>query len=117
MKENPKEHRRGLITEAELRRAFTFFNKYYFDGKLHNPYEIKFKKLASNDGASKRCDRGYYIHIEEGLRRFPNFAIITLLHEMAHVARQDIMYPDGHGMQYSAEIIRLFNAGAYEGLL
>lgn len=106
-------------TDKWLRRRFRFYNKKFFDNSIEEPEIIVFIPLLK-----EKCD-GYTrwlsqhptrLEIDDSLRNHPCLTNIVILHEMAHL-KLGPSYLEDHGMLYGAEIVRLFNAGAYEGLL
>lgn len=115
--------KRKVMTDRELELAFLFFNIHFFDAKLQKPNVIKFGRFTKHedierDGVLQENEKGAQIIIAEDLKYFGNMAILALIHEMAHLKlRTSMTLPGGHGMIFDAEIVRLFNAGAYEGLL
>ncbi len=115
-----KKKRREPITTRELELAFEFHNEHFFGGKLAPP-KVEFvsaKTLDDKDGLTSVGEHGLVIQISSQLRHFPNLCMIVFLHELAHIAQWGTnTLPGAHGMIFSAEIVRLFNAGAYEGLL
>jgi hypothetical protein len=112
-----------ILTNKDLQRLFRKFNKQYFQGRLDPRTVIRFADIEDGDEgeASEFCTsnihgNGGKILINLAYKKFPNAAIITLGHEMVHISLGGD-YLQSHGDRFSAEIVRLWNFGFYEGLL
>lgn len=62
------------------------------------------------------------IEIKKNLNSHPDLVMIVLLHEMVHaylgaVGHVGYSHDKGHGGRFHVEIDKLFQKGAYEGLL
>jgi hypothetical protein len=120
------------ITNKTLRKTFDRLNQRYFGGALKDPPTLKFEDLSEDEGEGKQeygaegtCDIDG-IRIEETLRIHPDLMILILMHEMVHWKLRDWevgtmpsleIITGGHGPAFKQEIYRLWNSGAYEGLL
>jgi hypothetical protein len=105
-----------------LKKSFDLYNDWYFDNRIPANTVVEFGKTARDSDGTFKFATGK-ITINEKLKGRNNLVLICLLHEMAH-ARLQHTYIGGtlgddphHGMIYQAELVRLFNAGAYDGLL
>ncbi len=109
----------AAVTNKELRSEYRRLNERFFGGSLPEDTTVRFGDLEDED------EDGYCaedeIVIDKDLRKHGDLASIILLHEMTHLSLGPSYrgYPsdDGHGMRFQAEIVRLFEAGAYDGLL
>ncbi len=104
------------MTDAKLRTFFHQYNRQYFGGQLEEPRVIRFADMKS-DGLTTTCSQfPTRVEIDRHLRRHASCVKITLLHEMVHlkIGRDCLKH---HGIRFAAELVRLFNAGAYDGLL
>jgi hypothetical protein len=110
------------VKDSKLRWYFHNYNIQFFQGKIPPSTPVFFVKNLKR--GRTRCDGLHEgvtgsIKIDESLREHESLAVIVLIHEMAH-AYLDIKGCsdfDDHGMIYQAELVRLFNAGGYTGLL
>lgn len=118
-----------IINPQGLKQAFAFFNAQFFSNRIPGSLNVVFMKNCGYKSKGKWIPAdGYFDHatdsivIDEGLKEFPDFTAITLLHEMVHADlrfRGHVGYPvdNGHGTTFHGEITRLIKAGAYDGLL
>jgi hypothetical protein len=132
----PKETRAQTLEKKRcddnwLKKDFMHLNAQFFDNRLPGSMTVRFKdKIGHYNEHSKQWDipDGYFswkedtIYVDRSLEYSPDSCTITLLHEMVHADlrfRGYIGYDidGGHGMIFKAEIMRLINAGAYDGLL
>lgn len=110
------------LTDADLKKLFKSFNEKYFDNQVPEPQSIRFADMTSDevgaDGSSTIYSSrvGGEIKVNKAFARHHNSALLTLLHEMVH-HKLGAEYVNGHGYRFGAEITRLWNVGAYEGLL
>lgn len=115
-------------TDAELRAWFEYANDRFFGGEISLATKIEFA-VGVFDRSEKEPGDGHYIpnkmliQIDESLRgRNRQWQVITL-HEMAHAylfqtkGYVGYCYHKGHGMVFQGELCRLFQIGAYDGLL
>lgn len=113
--------RKYLMDDEWLQHQFkTLKRQFFFDILI--PVTCEFGKPNKDDGDHPfffgyYCSGSQTITVNEAFRGFTNTAIETLLHEMIHVKLVAQGYRGDHGMRFQAEIVRLFEAGAYEGLL
>ena len=110
------------MKDSKLRQYFNNYNTQFFQDKLPSTTPLFFVKNLKR--GRERCDAMYSsttgsIKIDESLRDHENLAVICLVHEMAHAYLyiKGCSEFDDHGMIYQAELVRLFNAGCYDGLL
>lgn len=114
-----------------LKKSFIRLNCNFFDNRLPGSMTVKFEsKIGRYDEDKKEwiIPDGYFdwradtIIVDQSLQYSPDSVMITLLHEMAHADLRFRGYTGydedgGHGMIFKGEIVRLINAGAYDGLL
>ncbi len=110
------------VTDARLRKFFTTYNDMYFDNKVPQNTQVTFGKTTRGSDGNFLRKEGKIV-IDVSIYDHDSLALICLLHEMIH-AKLESTYVGGassedgiHGMIYQAEIVRLFHAGAYDGLL
>lgn len=110
------------ITNKDLRASFKIFNNRFFDGRINLP--ITNVRFADNEDCedSDGLFTGDEILVHQDLKKHPDFAMITLLHEMVHAdLRQDgyvgYQHDGGHHTRFYGGLDRLYKAGAFEGLL
>ena len=117
-----------VVTNNNLQETFNTFNARFFGGRLNPGIKVMFKKDLRVGGKKSRFADAmwlpeiFQIWISDRFSRSEPASYISLLHEMVHV---DIMetyvgqeWGQGrHGMIFLAEHVRLFKAGAYDGLL
>jgi hypothetical protein len=110
------------MDDRKLKKLFDSLNQNYFDDKIPPSTQVVFGKTTKNaDGNYRPIENKIVIH--SSLKKHDILTTICVLHEMAH-AKLNAVYVGGnysddphHGMIYQAELVRLFNAGAYDGLL
>lgn len=113
------------MTEKELTRKYTIFNKKFFDGKLPANIPIVFADMskAQDDGLCTTFHgQGmaplHTIYLDSGLKDHGAVQQMLLLHEMAHAK----LYPDGGhetkqaDQAFNEEMIRLAFRGAFQGI-
>ena len=92
------------MTGRDLAKLFNHFNQTYFRGRLPRYGDVVDR--MTNLGEAGHCNpKSKVIRIQRGLGE--SQSISTLLHEMAHAVT-----PDGHGMPWKREMIRLRSFGA-----
>lgn len=93
---------------------FKLYNKCYFDDRIPQPHSIQFSNLDIH----KACGmtKAGSIYIDSGLKKYPRLAEIILIHEAVHLMLGS-EYHTSHGMRFQAELVRLWNEGAYDGVL
>lgn len=105
-------------TDERLQYEFDKLNERFFDNRLVHIW-ARFEDIRP-DGMYSVITKE--IVIDSKLRQHFSLVCIVLLHEMAHANLDCLGYrgyleDGGHGMVYQAELARLFQAGAYDGLL
>jgi hypothetical protein len=107
---------------------FDSLRETFFDNRIAPGVEVRFVpskqlKVDKKNGSDAVWNPGTReIHIDEMYARSEPMTAILLIHEMAHAALEPTYVGQSsgegaHGMIYQAELVRLFNAGAYDGLL
>ena len=110
------------MKETKLQKAFEGLNSHYFDGKVPISTKVVFGEPTRNADAHYDKKRNEIV-INKVIRDHDTLVLICLLHEMIHAKLESTYVGSAssddpfHGMIYQAEIVRLFNAGAYDGLL
>ena len=101
-------------SHISLRRLYNFYNRKYFDGELPKDIEIIWHPCDDNNGRSDNL-KGKIprIWIDPSIQAQPKFVRIVMLHECLHIKNPRM----NHGKVFKQEIKRLFEAGAYDGLL
>lgn len=117
------------FTVDSLRKGFTYLNNRFFNDEIPPSIKLGFMPNCGfeSNGKWENVDAFYSeddhtIMIDSHISYSSSNVSIALLHEMAHAYLHTKGYrgyskDHGHGMMYQAEIARLFNAGAYDGLL
>lgn len=109
------------LTNKDLKILYGTLNQRFFDGRLDPKVKVSFDdELYDDGGEGEYVIAERRIRIDSGLRRYPDFATIALLHEMIHVEYpKHFSYPNtqSHGMVFHARMADLFSRGAYDGLL
>jgi hypothetical protein len=101
------------------------FNDAFFDNRIcFRGWEVRFatnQECGGNYGTMNPKKRAIFIN--KDIRRMRTVVHIILLHEMPHLLLYQqgyIGYPGdtgGHSVRFHAEMDRLYQIGAYEGLL
>ncbi len=111
-----------MTNEKELQKTFRIFNDRYFNNRIPSHTKVRYGKPKKNADAHYDPNTNEII-INKDLAEHNTIVFICLLHEMVH-AKLDTTYIGSavdenphHGMIFQAEIYRLVNAGAYDGLL
>jgi hypothetical protein len=117
------------FTVEDLRKGFTYLNNRFFNGEISPSIKLGFMPNCGFEdrGEWVNVDAFYHeedhaIMIDSHIAYSSSNVSIALIHEMAHAylhlkGYKGYSKDHGHGMMYQAEIARLFNAGAYDGLL
>jgi hypothetical protein len=109
------------MSNKDLQMAYATLNERFFDNRLDPEVKVLFdNELYDDGGEGEFCKSERTIRIDSGLRKYPDYATATLLHEMVHVEYPNhVSYENdsGHGMVFKARIVDLFNRGAYDGIL
>ena len=106
-----------------LAKSYTSYNDHYHNNTLPDNITVRFgKPLNGSDAHWDPTARE--IVVDTALNVHDALALICLHHEMAHVKMHMDGYVGGtvvedshHGMRYQAELNRLYQWGAYDGLL
>lgn len=122
-----KRKKKFQLNNKDLRRMFMYNNHRFFNNQIPDHIAVVFGKVKHYPDLKDAS--GFYDHseqkivIDEVLSSFGKSTETIVLHEMAHAR----LVMDGylgntdsgerHGMRFQAEIVRLFNAGSYDGLL
>lgn len=109
------------LTNKQLKTAFLNLNDRFFDGKISELTIVKFGDIKE-DGLFQSDTQFGCIQINKRLKAHPDFVTLVLLHEMVHAYLAAIGHlgyemDKGHGSRFHVEIDRLYQKGAYEGLL
>lgn len=110
-----------IKNDKYLETLFVYFNAKFFNNEIKIPDKIKFKKNLKAgkdkcDGLFREKNGKTEIYLDEGMKQFPAYCQITLLHEMTHAATK-CESEISHNYRFGAEIVRLFNNGAYDDLI
>jgi len=105
-------------TDKKLQKQFDELNERFFGYRLE-AITVQFAKISPDGLFNMRTKE---IKLNDGLRKFPVLGLTVLLHEMAHAdldlhGYRGYLRDGGHGMLFQAELNRLYQAGAYDGLL
>lgn len=113
-------------TNKMVQKWYNEFNSRFFEGRLPPDIEVRF--AVTDDDKDQLGDdcAGVYVHslklilLDSYIREYWKVLKYSLLHEMVHVRWPDhVSHEDtaDHGMIFQREIVRLFEAGGYDGLL
>lgn len=112
-------------TDKWLQQRMDIYNREYFNSAIPSDIKTRFGKTDKHHDAHYNFKRRE-IMIAKELNGHDTAVLIALLHEMAHAALEKHGYVGTahepsqvslHGMLFQAEIVRLFNTGAYDSLL
>ena len=104
-----------------LQRAYSRFNRLYFDNDLPKDAVIQWANLEGLDRwaqcifcgkSARRFDR-VYIEISEELRYCSRTALFSLLHEMSHLQPPCVVT---HGKEFDRRMLSLAKRGAFTGI-
>ena len=123
-----KKYKLDILNDSKLQYMFNCLNDTFFKGRIAPGVRALFvptrllKRSKKNAVDARWLSDIREIHIDAVYARSEPMSAILLLHEMAHAALDGTYIGQatddpGHGMIYQAELVRLFNAGAYDGLL
>ena len=107
-------------SNPQLCRWYSRYREQYFGDRLPPPHcvSLRFEHPEEDqDGCVMEDSEGaglFHVQIDPALRAFKSLAKIVLLHEMAHVSIWPIRK---HGKGFKQVLERLWEAGAYRGLL
>lgn len=100
-----------------LRRYYLHLNRKWFNGELPLDVIVTWEPCDNAWGELFTLGSGrLHITLDTGLRGMQEFMLITLLHEMAHIALGGPNYGHKHGRRWRAEMRRLAAAGAFDEL-
>lgn len=99
-----------MPSSTELRRAYAFYNKRYFEGQLPDKMVVKWSRSLKGYG----CFNDNGIRLAYWMKSHWMLWNITLLHEMAHVATDSEKAE--HGPRWNREMHRLARIGAFDKL-
>jgi len=108
-----------MISHSRAIRWYRKYNKLYFVNKLNNNPTIIFEHIEGKDEKAAQAYKEKSGNVEIVLNPFHahdwNYVRQSILHEMAHIS----IWPKGktHNYLFDAEIDRLYQLGAYKGLL
>jgi len=110
-----------LTTSVGLSNQYLRYNKKYFLGRLPRIGVLWRKPYDSNHAAEfvTYTDGVEVILINPKLKRFENYTLQTMLHEMCHVKLRNHPNPKvctGHGKLFHKEMLRLAKLGAFRSL-
>src|SRR5208282_4587075 len=102
------------MTEKELAKLYTRYNKKHFDAKLPQEIPIKLIDMSSTDDGGLHTGLQYHglrldnIYLDSTFKEYGTLLRFFLLHEMAHAK----LFPqpegtDPHGQEFDDEMIRL----------
>ena len=109
-----KHTKRVYASNALLRQWYLHLNKKHFGNRLPKDLPVVFSKQKETAGITTfhpQTNRPLYIQINKLARAGFATTMLTLLHEMCHVA---IPHVRGHGPRFQAEMQRLAKAGAFK---
>ena len=101
------------LSHQELRRWFLIYNRKYFGNKLPRETDALFAPVEGHHAFIEDTDGAVTLQIDTRYAVDAKLWKLSLLHEMAHYSSGDWK----HGVKFHIEIARLFEAGAYKGLL
>ncbi len=113
-------------TNKTLQEWYNHFNSRFFEGRLPPDIEVRFARTEDDKVQLGNDCMGSYIHAfklilqDDRLCTYWKVLQMNLLHEMVHVRYPEHVsqkHTEDHGMLFHNEIVRLFNIGAYDGLL
>lgn len=106
---------------------YAYYNRKFFANRLPPPVYIGFRRPTKGDcmvGETSALLHGEllvvgYVRIHPVLRRLDALVLSTVLHEMIHIelVRKRLPARCKRNPYFTAELHRLFEKGAYEGLL
>ena len=98
------------MKKSKLEKAFSQYNKKYFQGKLLNPPK---SKVCWAELGPLGVQEGNVIYMNKKYRTTDSIWRPTLLHEMVHMYMPKNVW---HGPRFQKEMLRLAKAGAFNGL-
>jgi hypothetical protein len=93
----------------DLRKLYRQYNHQYFDNKLPKDTRIGWGRPRSEMAYLSVDD---IIVIHEDIKNWPRVVMMCLLHEMVHMATNDV----GHGRVWQRGMMRLARKGAFRNL-
>lgn len=109
------------MTNAQLKKLYLKFNKRFFDNRLDKDMVVTFEHDLEDEETGQELNGiqfGDEVILNESLKLVGmDYISIILLHEMVHADLPDYNPADIHGPLFQAKVVRLFEKGAYDGLL
>ena len=97
----------------DLRRYYRTANRLYFHNKLPKDIPLQFARIKDRGVTLVLNNKvALVIKINEDLRSWQAITIMTVLHEMLHVERPELL---GHKWQFDRRMLRLAKLGAFDG--
>jgi SprT-like family protein len=113
-------------TNKMLQDWYNEFNSRFFEGRLPPDIEVRFATSEDDKDQLGNDCMGVYVHARKlilqdyGMREYWKMLKTNLLHEMVHALFPDHVShkeTEDHGMVFQYQIVKLFEKGAYDGLL
>lgn len=100
-----------------LKETYLFFNSRYFRGKLPDIPVVwvnhdKGKWMARSCFDAKTSEP-LFIQMKSYLKKIPNVAQLTLLHEMVHIEQAKVPHKQMHGRKFQKRMKQLAEVGAF----
>ena len=118
-----RKNKRSRYTNTWLRKQFDQLNHYFFDDRIPSNIKVKFDSFYGDTANGTWGIKDHLLTVNPEMKRAGEpLILVILLHEMVHAdleyrGYRGYPYEGGHGMRFQAELVRLFNAGAYDGNL
>jgi hypothetical protein len=115
--------KRIKFTNAWLRKQFEHLNYRFFGNRIPQTVKVEFANLTKERANGTWSLLEGMIRIDGPMKKVGELMILLiLLHEMIHADLEYQGYKGypcdaGHGMRFQGELVRLWNAGAYDGNL
>lgn len=102
------------------------FNSRFFQGRLPPDVEVRFATSEDDKDQLGRESMACYVHAsrvilhDPHLRDYWKVLKMNLIHEMVHALLPDHVSheeTEDHGMVFHHQIVKLFELGAYDGIL
>jgi hypothetical protein len=120
---NRDKRKKIKFTDIWLRKQFEHLNYRFFSNRIPSTIKVKYADLTKDNANGIWSMEEAELLIDPCLKKVGELlTLCVLLHEMIHadLAYQGYKgYPcdGGHGMRFQGEIVRLWNAGAFDGNL
>lgn len=112
-----------MVSDAQLRKWYLFFNRKYFKGELPTEPEdiVLFWEPHNSTEDVADCDLKlmegtFVVRLDPVLKVNLGYAKMALLHEMVHVKIWKKHPKVTHGDVFQAEMLKLAQAGAFQEL-